>query len=112
TGAGSFNLILGGVQASSGEIPRNQFQLGTFSLAAPAPTGTSNSTGVLGTSVKPSTGGTAAAAPTASNPPAANAATITPAASIASKGKRGGALADGDRRKMRRAQREIPQFTV
>jgi hypothetical protein len=119
TGAGSFNMLFGGVQAGSGEIPANPFTLGF--VGAGSPGGVTSGTpgvGVLG-------GSTANAAPAAGGaaPPASGGArAATPAASIVPKGARGGALAgvglaglamlaamaEGDRRKMRRAQREIP----
>ncbi|MEY2421177.1 MAG: hypothetical protein QOI95_1244 [Acidimicrobiaceae bacterium] len=122
TGAGSFSVILGGVQASSGEAYDNAFCLG----CGGAPTLSTNlntntlSTGSLGA---PSVGGTTFKGGTAPAP-AAGTATATPVAAKKLGGKRGGALAgvglaglgmiaamaEGDRRKMRRAQREIPQF--
>ena len=127
TGGGSFNLILGGVQASSGDALTNQYCLGCGGNTTPV-LGTNNASNVL-----PSTGtASAGRAPTtpAATPagggggPTAAVATQTPAASTKAKGTRGGALAgvglaslallglmaEGDRRKMRRAQREIPQF--
>jgi hypothetical protein len=122
TGAGSFSVILGGVRASSGDAYENAFCLGCGS----APTLSTNlntpslSTGTVGT---PSVGGTTFKGGTAPGP-AAGTATATPAAAKKLGGQRGGALAgvglaglgmiaamaEGDRRKMRRAQREIPQF--
>ncbi|HEX4821215.1 MAG TPA: hypothetical protein VFV00_13520 [Acidimicrobiales bacterium] len=131
TGGGSFSLIFGGVQASSGDALNNQYCLGCGGNSSPI-LGTSNSSKVLSSSG--STLGTNKAAGSPSTPsssnggggggaPAATAA-VTPAASTKGKGARGGALAgvglaslallglmaEGDRRKMRRAQREIPQF--
>jgi hypothetical protein len=126
TGAGSFNMILGGVQASSGEIAENPFHLGTLQLGASAslngaPAAASR---LGGATARPSTAPGAGAAAGAAPPPAAK--PIAPIAALASKGVRGGAmagvglaslgalavLAAADQRKMRRAQRDIPQFTV
>ena len=132
TGAGSFGVVLGGVQASSGEAYQNQYCLGCGGGLTPS-LGTSNSNSVLSSSSGTALGTNKAAGspstPSSSNggggggAPAATAA-VTPAASTKGKGARGGALAgvglaslallglmaEGDRRKMRRAQREIPQF--
>lgn len=131
SGAGSFNLFLGGVQATSGEVAQNQFKLGGFGgglqsnpQANPsASLGGSSSAGSLGGASRPATTPTttSAAAPSSGNQQAG---AQTPAAATKLKGKRGGALAgvglagllllaaaaEGDRRKMRRAQREIPLF--
>jgi len=118
TGAGSFNMLFGGVQAGSGEIAANPFKLGFVgagtaggvSSGAPAIPGTS------GSSVTP------APAPIAAATPASGNTQTLPQVPAAFKGARGGALAgvglgglamlaamaEGDRRKMRRAQREIP----
>src|SRR4051794_11827827 len=124
TGAGSFNVLLGGVQASSGEAYQNSFCLGCGSgspLLSVSPGSPGFST--AGSVGPPSVGG--ASAPSNATPGPA-AATAAPAAPVRASflGKRGGALAgvglaglglmalaaEGDRRKMRRAQREIPQF--
>jgi hypothetical protein len=123
TGAGSFNLLLGGVQASSGEAYQNSFCLGcggTPSLSSVSPSSPSISTGSVGA---PSVGGASPQGGTTPGPAAATAAAAAPVrASFL--GKRGGALAgvglvglglmalaaEGDRRKMRHAQRAIPQF--
>jgi hypothetical protein len=122
TGAGSFNMLFGGVQAGSSEIAANPFQLGFVGAGTP------------GVGATPSLGGTSAVGSNTNGvTPSAGAATpasgggaqvgaATPTAAIVSKGARGGALAgvglaglgllaamaEGDRRKMRRAQREIP----
>ena len=125
TGAGSFNLLLGGAQATSSEIPANSFKLGGTGTLGGSGTSTalgdSTSTGSIGTSSP------RAATPAAPAAPASTATqAVTPAAEIVpkAKGKRGGAMAgvglgclallllvaEGDRRKMRRAQREIPNF--
>lgn len=125
TGAGAFHINLGGVQASSGEIAANPFKLlgpgglsgGSIIAGTPGTPGTHGS----GTSAGVAAGGTTAGAA-----PATGGQTATvPASSLAAPlGKRGGALAgvglgtlallgllaEGDRRKMRRAQREIPVF--
>jgi hypothetical protein len=121
TGGGSFSVVLGGVQASSGDAYENAFCLGCNtpkpSLSAPAVTTATN------TVTAPSGGGTTFKGSTAPGP-VAGTATNTPVAATKFNGKRGGALAgvglaglgmiaamaEGDRRKMRRAQREIPQF--
>jgi hypothetical protein len=134
TGAGAFHLTLGGVQAQSGEVAANPFslgsggvKLGTGGINLPAAGGVGvGSAG--GTTFKPgTTGGSSTPGTTASAAPAGGGAAGTPTAAIAAakpKGERGGALAavglaslgllaalaEGDRRKMRRAQREIPQF--
>jgi len=132
TGGGSFSLIFGGVQASSGDALNNSYCLGCGGNSSPV-LGTSNSNSVLSSSSGTALGTNKAAGspstPSSSNggggggAPAATAA-VTPAASTKGKGARGGALAgvglaslallglmaEGDRRKMRRAQREIPQF--
>jgi hypothetical protein len=123
TGAGEFALSLGGVQASSSVIPKNAFSLGEaqYSLgggsvpSASLDTGGSGSTSFTGTAPEATTGGKSGDRGSAGAPIATNAAS-------AFKGSRGGglaaagvgslgllaALAEGDRRKMRRAQREIP----
>jgi hypothetical protein len=132
TGGGSFSLIFGGVQASSGEALNNQYCLGCGGNSSPI-LGTSNSNSVLSSSTptlgtnkatgSPSTPSSSSSGGGGGGAPAATAA-VTPAASTKGKGARGGALAgvglaslallglmaEGDRRKMRRAQREIPQF--
>jgi hypothetical protein len=133
TGGGSFSLIFGGVQASSGDALSNQYCLGCGGNSAPI-LGTSNSNSVLSSSGSTLGTNKAASSPSSTTgasssggggggAPAATAA-VQPAASTKGKGARGGALAgvglaslallglmaEGDRRKMRRAQREIPQF--
>jgi hypothetical protein len=126
TGAGEFALALGGVQASSGEIPKNAFDLGT---AAYSLGGAGSSGGVaLGSGGDTAGGGTSftGTAPDGGDSGGGKGDDgSTPIATSpvrAFKGKRGGglavaglsslgligALAEGDRRKMRRAQREIP----
>lgn len=127
TGAGEFNLLLGGVQATSGESLVNSFTLGgnNFSLGNSGTlTGTIGSTDTTGgttgavggaktTTGTPSVGQTAAGAAPSTN--------TQPAASTKLAGERGGALAgvglagllllaaaaEADRRKMRAAQRAI-----
>ena len=129
TGAGAFALSLGGVQASSSEIPKNGFSLGDaqYSLggggAAAVPSfdagGASGSSSFTGSAPEAtsggSTGGSGGGGSSAGTP-------IATKTAAAFKGRRGGglaaagvsalgllaALAEGDRRKMRRAQREIP----
>lgn len=133
TGGGSFSLIFGGVQASSGDALSNSYCLGCGGNSSPV-LGTSNSNKVLSSSSgtvlgtnkaagSPSTPSSSSNGGGGGGAPAATAA-VTPAASTKGKGARGGALAgvglaslallglmaEGDRRKMRRAQREIPQF--
>ncbi len=127
TGAGSFSLVLGGVQASSGESLVNPFNLGAHPSTFPGLSlpGTPATPASAGTSVASSalTPSAPTVADAAANPAALTQKT-TPASSIKDEGKRGGALAgvglaglgalavvaEGDRRKMRRAQKEIPQF--
>ena len=121
TGAGSFNMLFGGVQAGTGTIAANPFQLGFVGLGSPGVAGTSSVAGTTGVGSKTNgaTPATGASTPTSgSSQPRAPLQTGT----IAFKGARGGALAgvglaglgllaamaEGDRRKMRRAQREIP----
>jgi hypothetical protein len=126
SGGGSFNLILGGVQATSGDALTNQYCLGCNGSSTPI-LGGNNSNTVLSsgaTNTGKASGTPAASGSTGAAAPAANATTAIPASSNKGKGARGGALAgvglaslgllgamaEGDRRKMRRAQREIPQF--
>ncbi|HEY2812842.1 MAG TPA: hypothetical protein VGJ03_05225, partial [Acidimicrobiales bacterium] len=76
TGAGSFGITLGGVQAMSADIAANPFHLGTFALgSAPSLGGAAGANGVSlgGTAAKPGApaGGAAAGAPAASQAPAA-----------------------------------------
>ena len=120
TGGGSFSLVLGGVQASSGDAFGNAFCLGCDTPKLSLNTNTVPATNTVSA---PSGGGTTFKGSTAPGP-AAGTATATPVAASKLGGKRGGALAgvglaglgmiaamaEGDRRKMRRAQREIPQF--
>jgi hypothetical protein len=139
SGAGSFNLSLGGVQASSGTIAANQFNLGLpgFNPGAATPEttpsllsgsgsapGSSEATSGLGLGV-PSNGSTGPSAPpgTAAGTSAGRTQLAAPALAAAH-GTRGGALAvvglsglallaalaEGDRRKMRRAQRKLSMF--
>jgi hypothetical protein len=119
TGAGSFNMLFGGVQAGSGEIATNPFTLGFVGAGSPGGVlpSTPGSPGTSGSSVV-TPGGGAAATPAGGGGSGAT----TPVAAVLPKGARGGALAgvglaglammaamaEGDRRKMRRAQREIP----
>jgi hypothetical protein len=126
SGGGSFNLILGGVQATSGDALTNQYCLGCNGSSTPI-LGGNNSNTVLSsgaTNTGKASGTPAASGSTGAAAPAVNATTAIPASSNKGKGARGGALAgvglaslgllgamaEGDRRKMRRAQREIPQF--
>jgi hypothetical protein len=123
TGAGSFSVILGGVQASSGEAYENSFCLGCGSTPSLGNTTNLGSSGSpLGSGATTTAGGTNIQGGTAPGPTAGTATAAPTKASTL--GKRGGALAgvglaglalmaltaEGDRRKMRRAQREIPQF--
>ena len=132
TGAGEFALSLGGVQASSSVIPKNGFSLGEaqYSLGGgsngggasfdlPGDTGGTGDTSYTGTAPDTSTGGGADGG-SGNAPSGAKRLVTQPASALV--GKRGGglavaglaslgllgALAEGDRRKMRRAQREIP----
>jgi hypothetical protein len=127
TGAGGeFSIQLGGTQATTAAI--DLFQLGSLPPLPPlsstgVASGTSGSTSTgsssgSGTVSAPSTGTAAPAAATSA--PAADDTTASPIAAFV--GERGGpmlgvglagllgllAAAEGDRRKMRRAQREIP----
>ncbi|MEY2435087.1 MAG: hypothetical protein QOC92_4812 [Acidimicrobiaceae bacterium] len=123
TGAGSFSVVLGGVQASSGDAFGNSFCLGcggTPTLGVNTPSLPSNVSNAVSA---PTAGGTVLKTNTTPGP-ASTTAAAAPAAAKKVGGKRGGALAgvglaglgmiaamaEGDRRKMRRAQREIPQF--
>jgi hypothetical protein len=134
TGAGEFALSLGGAQASSSEIAQNKFNLaaGTYDFGGGAlPAATDTATGLTGPADNSGTlgavtdAGTPAAgsAPTAAGPSSSgHSHTAVQPIGSAFKGTRGGALAavagitlallaalvEGDRRKMRRAQREIP----
>ena len=126
SGAGAFNILLGGVQATSGEAPVNAYKLGgnnltlggggsNVTLGDTTTGGTTTGGGARPTTTP--TGGTQTASGGA--PPASN--TQQPAAAIKAAGERGGALAgvglagllllaaaaEGDRRKMRAAQRAI-----
>jgi hypothetical protein len=131
SGGGDLSLDFGGVNATTAEI--NQFQFGTRPPANPP--GVLPASGTAGSSGSGSTGsGTAApvARPTTATPTAGGttgapvARPSTPIATVPAAqtfvGERGGlmaavaggglflmlASAEGDRRKMRRAQREIP----
>ena len=140
TGAGSFGIELGGVQATTAELKRTSFLTGIpqpslnlngglGTAGTPAKPGTAATPGTpatAGTSASvatPATSGssqTAAAAPTAKPSNGGGQEATTPVASTT--GARGGALAgvagaglallfgmaEGDRRMMRRAQRQIP----
>lgn len=126
TGAGSFSVVLGGAQASSGDAYQNSFCLGCGSNSSLSNTVTNlpvvSTAGTSGTT----TGGGATYKGGTDPGPATGtpAAAVAPAGATGVLGKRGGALAgvglaglglmaamaEGDRRKMRRAQREIPQF--
>jgi hypothetical protein len=122
SGAGSLNLELGGVQATTAEIAGFEFpggELPPLTDAPPAPALPTDSVGDLGGGGFEET----AAPPAPQTPAAPTAPTTTPIAPISDfTGERGGALlgvgagglllllasAEGDRRKMRKAQREIP----
>jgi hypothetical protein len=122
TGGGSFSVLLGGVQASSGEAYQNAFCLGCNGPSPVLSLNTNNN--ATNTVSAPSSAGTTFKGNTAPAAPPGAAAAVTPAAVKKLGGQRGGALAgvglaglgmiaamaEGDRRKMRRAQREIPQF--
>ncbi len=127
TGAGSFNIFFGGAQASSGELPENSYKLGGFQTI-----GGNNGGSVLGTNSTNTLGGSSpslgTSKPSSTPTPQSNynqsAAPLQPASAGKSKGSRGGAMAgvglgclallaavaEADRRKMRRAQREIPLY--
>jgi hypothetical protein len=124
SGAGAFNILLGGVQASSGEAALNSYQLGgnNFSLGSGtlgASTGSTTGGTVGGTPAKITTGTPTSGQQTAA--PAAPSTNTQPAAATKLAGERGGALAgvglagllllaaaaEADRRKMRAAQRAI-----
>jgi len=122
TGGGSFSVILGGVQASSGDAFDNAYCLGCNTPAPSLNTNTNTSTAAVSNTVAPSGGATTFQGDT--TPAPTSPAAVAPVAATKFDGKRGGALAgvglaglamvlamaEGDRRKMRRAQREIPQF--
>jgi hypothetical protein len=127
TGGGSLSVILGGVQASSGDAYQNAFCLGcaTPKLALDTNTNTNTTTLAATNTVSGPSGGGSTFKGTTAPGPTVGTATAEPAPAAAKiGGKRGGALAgvglaglgmiaamaEGDRRKMRRAQREIPQF--
>jgi hypothetical protein len=116
-------VVLGGVQASSGDAYDNSYCLGCDGAPKLTPNTPSLPSTVSNVVTAPTAGGTVLKSDTTPGPAAG---TVT-AATVAAKkpgGKRGGALAgvglaglamiaamaEGDRRKMRRAQREIPQF--
>jgi hypothetical protein len=126
TGAGAFKIDLGGVQATSGEVPTSTYSLGGQQLvtngAAAAPSVVSSAP-----SSKSGTSGTASASSPQSRPTASTVSSGTkPLTSTTPAATRGSAMtavglvglglvalmAEGDRRKMRRAQREIPDFEV
>lgn len=138
SGAGSFSLLFGGAQASSGEVAANTFNLNLPALGAggvelgstPGTDGTGSTdagAGALPSATGQSgTGAALASSGTAQTGPVAGAGgTLGPIGQIGLiKGKRGGALAavglgglaliaalaEGDRRMMRRAQRVIHDF--
>lgn len=128
TGAGEFAIELGGVQATSGDIPDPGYDLSgggfVFDPGIPGVPGIEGSfvpgvTSAGGTAYSGAPTPTARAATTRQSNPQRAAETFTPAASF--KGTRGGAMAgvglatlallvlfaEADRRKMRRAQRQI-----
>ncbi|HZN14283.1 MAG TPA: hypothetical protein VFB78_08465 [Acidimicrobiales bacterium] len=114
TGAGVFKIDLGGVQATSGETPASGFTFGGPQLLTTG--GIEPSLGTELPAVAPVVSGNLVA-PATPSPRLA-----TPVAATKRSGKRGGAMAvvglaglalmaliaEGDRRKMRNAQREIP----
>lgn len=133
TGAGSFGVELGGVQATTGTIELSNFLGGDGSNAAPEVAPAAGDTGSVGGT----TGGSNLGSTSDSQAPAGAPTSVTgsepaassphPAAPVAAHeklppGVRGGALAavaggvlglmlllgEGDRRKMRKAQRQIP----
>lgn len=130
---GQLSIDLGGVQASSSAISlfSGLGQLPPLPPLAPASTGSGTSGGATtggGTAARPSAGGAAApsgGSTAGASPAASSSGSDTPiddAVAAVAEGERGGkmlavggggllallAAADGDRRKMRRAQREIP----
>jgi len=124
TGAGSFNLSFGGVQASSGEITENEFDLGFGDGLSPTlPGGNVVTEPDLPTDVAGSGDTPPSTEPADEGGGDVETGTdVEQAANVIPEGERGGALAgiglgslallgavaEGDRRKMRRAQREIP----
>ena len=138
-GSGFFDLELGGVQATSGTVPGNGFELGASAAppldslpaagsvpAANVAFSSSDGSGGAGSGVTSfgdspasSPAGAVAASPRSGTPIVA---TLAPIRAL--RGKRGGALAvvslsglgllavlaEGDRRKMRRAQRQLSTF--
>jgi hypothetical protein len=134
TGAGSYNMSFGGVQAVSSEVTANGFKLGFGGAlgagggSGPSTLGTGGNTTSLGTSHgTPAVGGATSGTTAKPSGAAAGAAPASPstkpaAATSPIKGARGGAMAgvglgclallglvaEADRRKMRRAQREFP----
>ncbi len=139
SGGGSMQIALGGVQASSGTLPNNGFNLslGTFSLggassgtpAVPGTPGFSTGSASLGSvglgsgGTGPALGSSPSSTPTTATKGSATSSqalgAVRPASALG--GKRGGALAlvgliglgllalvaEGDRRKMRAAQRTV-----
>ena len=131
TGAGSLNIEVGGVTASSSELKGTSFLggLGGGPSLAPLPATSSGGLTTGGTTGSGSFGGstggtpaTPAATPATGGDDAPEERAVADAAPVASIGSRGGplvwvglggllllaALAEGDRRKMRRAQRSVP----
>jgi hypothetical protein len=119
TGAGVFKVELGGVQATSAETPPSGFTFGGPQLLTTG--GLEPSLGSDGTFTTPDLGGgLGTLAPAAA--PSRSTRQVRPVLAAQPAGKRGGAMAlvglaglallgliaEGDRRKMRRAQREIP----
>ncbi|MGI8493368.1 MAG: hypothetical protein ACR2KC_07550 [Acidimicrobiales bacterium] len=132
TGGGTFDVVLGGLQASSGDLAGNNFNLSLPGLASNAlgtadttPVGNGSSSVIPGTSGTPGSdiagtpaiaGTGATATPTASGPlhttPAAKSRRAGDALIALGLGGLGlmGLLAEGDRRMMRRAQRFTASF--
>lgn len=134
TGAGEFSVLLGGAQASSAVIPKTGFSLDGVTLESflegfepgggtfPVPEAVSNATTSYTGVAAPSATGIGATRRVVTSPGGSRQAINAKPASANFKGKRGGAMAgvglatlfllalvaEGDRRKMRRAQREIP----
>jgi hypothetical protein len=131
TGAGEFTINLGGAQASSSIIPKTGFSLEGVALESfldgfEPGGGTFTAPESIANATTSYTGPAAPAAPTTrravTNPGSRRQAINAEPASATFKGTRGGAMAgvglatllllalvaEGDRRKMRRAQREVP----
>jgi hypothetical protein len=118
TGAGVFRIDLGGVQATSGETPKSGFTFGGPQLITTG--GLEPAVDAVAPTFTPPSIGPALVAPAVQGRTSTRRA--VPVAATQKTGKRGGAMAlvglggllllaaiaEGDRRKMRKAQREIP----